>query len=374
MLWVDKHRPTSLSGKEGLSHSPSLTARLELLTSTPASRASLPHLLLYGPPGSGKRTRVRAILRVLFGPGAERLRLDRRSCKTPSGKEVEVDAVCSNYHVELCPADAGSQDRLVAQDVISEIASSGRSIASVGTTTDIGGEKRPQYKVVVLHEVDRLTKQAQAALRRTMEKHTSSCRLILVCNSQSRVIGPVRSRCLGIRVAAPTIDEISTILRNVHSKECPGRPLPAELAVNIARSSGRNLRRAVLALEAAHVTSGGSPQASQPIPKTDWEAYIAQLAADLAREQSPQRLLAARERIYELLINCVPGDVILKTLVRELLKTLDDEMKGEVVKWAAFYEHRLSCGVGSGKEIFHLEAFMAKYMALYKRYLNNLFG
>lgn len=63
--------------------------------------------------------------------------------------------------------------------------------------------------VIVVMEVDRLTKDAQHALRRTMEKYISTCRLILCCNSMSRVTPAIRSRCLGIRVAAPTIDEVS---------------------------------------------------------------------------------------------------------------------------------------------------------------------
>lgn len=65
--------------------------------------------------------------------------------------------------------------------------------------------------VVVLTEVDQLTKDAQHALRRTMEKYMATCRIVLCCNSTSKVIPAIKSRCLGIRVAAPTNDEVITV-------------------------------------------------------------------------------------------------------------------------------------------------------------------
>ena len=63
-------------------------------------------------------------------------------------------------------------------------------------------------KVVVLNEVDSLSRNAQAGLRRTMEKYTGSCRLILCCENSGRIIPPIRSRCLCIRIAAPTPLEV----------------------------------------------------------------------------------------------------------------------------------------------------------------------
>lgn len=147
--------------------------------------------------------------------------------------------------------------------------------------------------------------------------------------------------------------------------------LPDQLAVNIARESSRNLRRALLMFEACTVQQRDGLTKDQSVQKTDWELYIAQLASEIVKEQTPQKLKVAREKMFELLVNCIPATVILKTLAKELMKNLDDSLKREVIEWAAFYEHRVALG---SKEIFHLEAFVAKFMAIYKHYLNDLFG
>ncbi len=62
--------------------------------------------------------------------------------------------------------------------------------------------------VVIINEADSLSRDAQAALRRTMEKYMSNMRIILCANSTSRLIAPIKSRCLLMRVAAPSEDDV----------------------------------------------------------------------------------------------------------------------------------------------------------------------
>ncbi len=132
--------------------------------------------------------------------------------------------------------------------------------------------------MVILTEADRLTRDAQAALRRTMEKHSTTCRLILVCNNPSKVIDPVRSRCLGIRVPAPTVRDMMGVMTAVAQKE--GLTLPPQLAARVAAHSDRNMRRALLMLEAAKVQQYPFTP-DQKVTGTDWERYIASIATDV---------------------------------------------------------------------------------------------
>ena len=59
---------------------------------------------------------------------------------------------------------------------------------------------------------------------------------------------------------------------------------------------------------------------------------------------------------------------MLQGLLQELLLNCDGQLKMEVVQAAAYYEHRLQLGQ---KAIYHLEAFVAKFMAIYKRFFEE---
>ena len=318
---------------------------------------------------------MNALLKEIYGSGVEKVKLEHRIVKGNSNRTIEITTLGSNYHIECNPSDAGNGDSVVIQEVIKEIASHGvlqssHSSVGPGTTSSSTSTSTKNFKVVVLTEADKLSKQAQAGLRRTMEKYSSHCRIFLICNSASKIIEPVRSRCLGIRIAAPSHEDIANILVSVAKKE--QTPCEFEFAMKISIHADRNVRRAMLMLEASKVQSpNGSLTKDMMIQLPDWEMYIIRLAREILQEQSPTKLLHAREMLYELLTNCIPVDVIIHTLARELVKTMDDTLKHEVCYWAAYYEHRACMG---SKEIFHLEAFICKFMALYKKWLVSMFS
>jgi len=358
-LWQDKHRPKRLSK---LDFHRRQAEHLERLVKT--GSGDFPHLLVYGPPGAGKKTRVVALLREMYGAGAERLRIEHQNFETPSKKKLEIITVASNYHIEVNPSDVGIYDRIVIQELIKTVASA----QQIHVQQPSDQSSSPSFKVVVLTEVDRLTKDAQHALRRTMEKYMSTCRIILMTNSTSKVIPAIRSRCLAVRVAAPTKEEVCSVLSSVAKKE--GLNLPNELAGRIAEKANRNLRRAILMLQSCKVAQYPfSPD--QAIVDLDWEVYLKQTAQHIVSEQSPKKLMEVRGRLYELLTHCIPPDVIFVGLLRELVKICDGELKTEVVAMAASYEHRLQKG---NKAIYHLEAFVARFMSVYLRFVEETMG
>jgi replication factor C subunit 3/5 len=328
---------------------------------------------VYGPSGAGKKTRIVATLKELYGPGVEKIKIDARVFQTTSNRKLEFNIVASVYHLEITPSDVGNYDRVVVQDLLKEVAQTQQ--------VDLAAKQR--FKVVVINEADHLTRDAQAALRRTMEKYSPNLRLILLANSTSNIIAPIRSRTLLVRVAAPSEDEICKVLAMAGKKE-QWKEVEG-LNRRIARESGRNLRKALLMYEAVHAQKYGYHASQQlyrdamaniahsenvtdttHIPPPDWEALIAQIANQIVEERSPARLLVVRASLYDLLSHCIDPTTIIKTLTWKLIPKTDDALKPEVIKWAAFYEHR--CKMGS-KVIFHLEAFVAKYMRLYERYV-----
>lgn len=343
-LWVDKHRPKSL---DHVDYHEDISERFSALAAT----GDLPHLLVYGPSGAGKKTRVMGLLKKLYGPSVEKISTKSHKFVTPSKRELELGVICSAYHLEVTPSDMGNNDRLVIQQLLKETAE----------TQQVDLNAKQRFKVVIINEADSLSRDAQAALRRTMEKYTKNIRLILLTNSTSNIIAPIRSRTLLVRVAAPTEQDIVNVLEKVAAKEHVDLENVKTLE-KIASHSDRNLRKALLTLETLY-TFAGSKTVSEntPIPTPDWEMVIGRIARELVSSRTPATLLAIRSLFYELLSHCIPPSTILKELTYRLIPVVPANLRVPLISAAATYEHRLKLGA---KYIFHLEAFCAKVMVL----------
>ncbi len=172
-VWVEKYRPQTLD--EVVGHK-EVVERLITYTKT----KSMPHLMFAGPAGTGKTTCAIAMTRQMFG-----------------------DMWRNNFQ-ELNASD----ERGI--DVVR------KTIKNFARTSPLGGTS---FKIIFLDEADALTSDAQAALRRTMEKYTSNCRFILSCNYSSKIIDPIQSRCAVFRFRKLNEDDVKEYINRIAKAE-----------------------------------------------------------------------------------------------------------------------------------------------------------
>lgn len=347
-LWIDRHRPLKL---EELSIQPQANAILQNICQS----FSFPHLLFSGPPGSGKKTRVMAFLRALFDSEIElaRMKSEYRTIEIKDSKTIEVQVTSSPCHVELTPADSGNNDRHVISFFLKEIAAS----------QTVNSSKVP-IKVVIINEAHRLSRLAQQALRRTMEKYAKTCRIILICDSLSQIIEPVRSRCLIIRTPRVSPEEVSAVIAQISTSE--KLDISPEIADQLVKESQGNLRRAINLLQMLSIQKKDSVEQILP----EWEKYIDELVQIIVGSDiSPDTMKKIRNHLYELLVHCIPPTEIFKRLLTKLCSKTDQQLVPSITEAAAIYESRMQNGT---KPIFHLEAFVARFICIYRDYLAEI--
>ncbi|HTT15142.1 MAG TPA: replication factor C small subunit [Thermoplasmata archaeon] len=200
-VWVEKYRPSSL--KEMLGQD----AIVPLLRAY-AEKRTLPHLLFAGPPGTGKTTAALALAHDLYG------------------------AEWRQNFLELNASDSRGIDTV--RTTIKEYART----APLG---EVG------FKILFLDEADNLTSDAQASLRRLMERYSGSCRFILSCNYSSRIIDPIQSRCAVFRFRGYSDDAIRAQLERIAKAE--GKKITPDALQTLVTACFGDMRRAVNLLQ-----------------------------------------------------------------------------------------------------------------------------
>ena len=118
----------------------------------------------------------------------------------------------------------------------------------------LNSKSQKNFMTIVFNEAEKISKEAQASLRRTMEKYVMKCRLILVCENLGNLIPALLSRCLLLRCRGPTEEEASACLKKISQAE--NYKISDEAIVKILNSSkhvGINLRRSIFGLQNEYI-------------------------------------------------------------------------------------------------------------------------
>lgn len=299
---------------------------------------TFPHIIIYGPKGSGKKLFLRHLLRELFnGDEVEKMQLtDYKVASAGNTTKKTVPIMQSNYHIVINPNN-NNFDKYILQDVTTQYA---RQVP-----LEVFEAQRP-FRAVVVNGIDQISKQAQMSLRSTMENYSKQCRFIMLCTNFYKVIKPLRSRCFCVRLQAPTEDQVQGLLaRAILSCRLP-TPMLSVLTIRT-----RDARAAFRKLEALRwgVTN-----------ETSYDTQIVMIVK-LILQRNSDNLALIRAAIYELMITNFTGTQIITSIVNNLLddNRVSDVDKIHLCDRAAHYEAR---NIVARREIKHLEAFTISVM------------
>ena len=172
-IWIERYRPKNFNNIKG--HD-AIVARIKAFV----EKKNMPHLIFAGPAGVGKTSLALVIARELY-----------------------KDFYKQNF-LELNASDDRGID--IVRNEIKDFART-KSIGDV------------PFKIIFLDEADALTREAQNALRRTMENYAVSTRFILSANFSSKIIDPIQSRCTVFRFKQLEKKEIKQIIEKISKNE-----------------------------------------------------------------------------------------------------------------------------------------------------------
>lgn len=309
-IWTEKYRPQKFEEMVGQQE---VIKRVESLVQA----LNIPHLMFAGPAGTGKSTLALIIVKELFG------------------------AKWKENYLELNASDERGID-VVRQKV--------KDFARTKAIENI------PFKVIFLDEADALTKEAQQALRRTMENFTNTCRFILSCNYSSRIIDPIQSRCVVFRFKLLEKKDIKKRMELIANSE--NLNLSDKSFDTLYESSEGDCRRAINLLQAtAAISPDITPDMITMVSSSAKPADV-KVVLDYALAGD---FVGARDKLLDVMLkDSVSGTDIIKSIQKEIWNLqIEPSIKVKLTEKTGEIEFRMTEG---SDEFVQLQALLASFV------------
>lgn len=198
---------------------------------------SMPNLLIHGSAGCGKHTLIKLLLEDIYDSSINDIFTETYNIYGYGNTVTVVDIEQSKYHLIIEPNNT-ALDKYLIQELVKEYAKK--------RIINVSYNKFP-FRIVLINNVDNLNYLGQTSLRCTMERYHKTCRFILCGNQISKIIDPIKSRCLDIRIPSPNNKDMTDLVYHILLSE--KRLISHNKIVNIINEGNGNIKKTLWLLQ-----------------------------------------------------------------------------------------------------------------------------
>ena len=298
--------------------------------------------IFYGKEGSGKYSLVMALLSSIYGDSVYIIKNIEYQIVNPISKKNEMISVkTSKYHYELDVRDYYINDNTIVNSFIKMI-------------TNTCNIETNSYHIIIIRNVQYLSKTGQDSIKSFLEKRVKTCRLIFITQDIFKIADSLKSRCISIRIPLPSESDIAklslTIVKNNKVE------IKLEELKKIIQDSENNLNKLKFILTQI-ILSGKYIEYIDP-----YKEIILSIPKLIKKKKNITIFNEIREILMNLLVCNIQPNFIFNNLLSYYTKSsITDKSKRDIVTECAFYE--LNCQKGY-RQLYHIEAFIAKIVLI----------